>query len=94
MKDSRRPVGDPGVGQQHVRAGRLLGQARERAAVAEIDRERARAELAGERLEQLRPAAREDELRAGLAEGPREGLPDAAGGAREQHRGAGDLHEL
>ena len=51
-------AGQPGVGDEHVDAGALLGEALDGLGVGEVDRERARLGLGGQGLEDVRAPAR------------------------------------
>ena len=62
----------------------------DRAALGEVRGQRPRAELAGERLEDVRAAAAEDQVGSAGGKPPRDRGADAAARARQQHARAGD----
>ena len=83
-----------GIGDQDVDVTRLGHEPCHLGTVREVDGQGAPAQLSGQRLEHIAPPAGQDQLRAAPGEGSGDGMPDAAGGACEEDRGAGDLHEL
>ena len=83
LEPSRR--GYAGVGDQDVDLSGLLEEAIDLGGVAEIDGERARLELLGERLEHVGSPTGEDQLSAEVTQRPRDRLAQAAAGARDEH---------
>ncbi len=86
--------GQGGVGDEDVDVAGVRREALDGGALAEVDRQRARAELGGERLEHVGAPSGQDQRGAACAQRPCDRVADAAGGAGEQHGGAGDLHDL
>src|SRR5664279_1043735 len=77
---------------QDVHLAGLAGQAVDLARLDQIDRPRARVELASQRLEHVRAASGQQQLAAALGHGPRNRLADTAGGCGEKHARPRDLH--
>ena len=72
-----------GVGDEDVHLARLADAAASTSrALGQVDRERAAAELRGQRLEHVGAATRQDQLRAAPGERARDRLADAPCGAR------------
>ena len=86
--------GSAGVGDQDVDLAGLADAGARPRPVAEVDGQRARVELGGERLEHVGAPPGEDQLGAAPVQRAGDRVADAAGGAGEQDGGAGDLHEL
>jgi tRNA dimethylallyltransferase len=84
--------GHGGVGDEHVDVGVRGQQGPQGLAIGEIARRRDRAELGGERVEEVSVAAREDQLRALGLERPRHRSPKATRRAGEEHLGITQLH--
>ena len=86
--DSWPDAGSARVGDEHVDVRALARQALHRVGVGEVDRQRARRRLGGQRLEDLGAPPGEHELGAGRAQAARDGVAEPTGRAGEQNAAA------